>query len=313
MPAVDHRPDPMAPAGVLVSWMAATLAIPLTLFTAAAGQGLGTIAARGGWIGVCVPWDQQAWALVNQPVLSFAATLSATGYWCGSLAAGFLVAALGIPIGLRLRSLAAHLFCVQWCWTAITIGLLWQPALDPQTSHFTRWLKFRDAPTELRWIAVVLAAAVTIPVILRLLSLARIKRYHMSRWWRMLVVVLHLIPIPAAWIATWIVVHRTVPVEACVVTAIPIIVGVLVAWIGYPMPLTHLVEAPRPRAIAALTAAGLVAWAAMWCAGRPLPDSRFAAVQWGRDGSFNNIRPWMQPSLAPWLRIPGAEIDIDQR
>ncbi len=257
--------------------------------------------AGGGWIGLSVPWDRQAWALVNQPVLNFASLGSAGGYWLGSSVAPVLVAALAIPLSLRLKSLTTQLFVVQWAWMACMVGVAWQGALDPDVRHFTRWLQFRDLPPELRWLAAVLAAAVAVPVVLRLIALARIARHHMSRSRRLALVLLHFIPVPLAWAAATTITRGEIEVEAGIGAGVTILVVLAVAWIGYPAALTHAVTRVRGQVIAPLIAICVVTWAVFWVAGRPLPDGRAAAVQWGRTGSFNNIRPWMEPLQAPWL------------
>lgn len=301
MPPVHQRPDSMAPTGLLASWLAAVIAVPLSLFVAATGQGVGVLLAGGGWIGLCVGWDRQAWALVNQPVLNFASLPSATGYWLGSLIAALLVAALTIPLSLRLRTLSTQFFCVQWAWTAVVIGLSWQPALDLDLCHLTRWLHFRGLPPELRWITVVLATAAAVPIVLRLIAIARITRHHLSRTRRLALVVLHLLPAPLAWaaITSWI--RGTIEAETWIVTAVPVLVILAVAWVGYPAALTHPVTSVSGRALAQLGVILVLAWAAFWFAGRPLPEDRAAAIQWGYDQSTNNIRPWMEPLRAPWL------------
>ena len=301
MPPVNRRPDPLAPMGLLASWLAAVIALPLSLFVAAAGQGVGALFARAGWIGLSVPWDRQAWALVNQPVINFASLPSASGYWLGSWIALLGVAAVAIPLSLRLRGLASQLFVVQWAWMAVMIGISWQAALDPHLSHLTRWLQFRALPAELRWVSVVLAAAVAIPIVLRLIAIARITRYHLSRTRRLVLVVLHLLPIPLAWAATTTAIRGEFQLEASIAPGVPALVVLIVAWIGYPSPLTHHVAPIRGRAVAYLGVMMIVVWAAFWTAGRPLPDDRAAAFLWGRDKSTNNIRSWMEPHRAPWL------------
>jgi hypothetical protein len=301
MPLVNQRPDPMAPMGLLASWLAAVLALPLSLFVAATGQGVGALFAKAGWIGLCVPWDRQAWALVNQPVLNFASLPIASGYWLGSWIAALAIASLAMPLSLRLQSLTSQLFVVQWAWTATVIGASWQPALDPHLSHLARWFQFRDLPAELRWVTVALAAAVAVPIVLRLIAIARITRYHLSRIRRLTLVALHLLPVPLAWATATTAIRGDFQLEASVMAGIPILVVLMVAWIGYPAPLTHAVAPVRGRAIGCLVVLLTLGWAAFWIAGRPLPDDRAAAFLWGSDKSTNNIRSWMEPHRALWL------------
>lgn len=291
----------MTPTGLLASWLGAAVALPLSLFGAAAGQGLGALFAGCRWIGLSVPWDRQAWALVNQPVVNFAALPDAAGYWLGSWIAPLLVAVLAIPLSLRLRALSSQLFVVQWAWMAAVIGVSWQPSLDPNLSHFSRWLVFRGLPSELRWISAAFAVAAAVPIVLRLIAIARINRYQLSRARRLLLVMLHLLPAPLAWAVTTAVIRGAGEVEACVAAGLPVLAVLAVAWIGYPPPVTHAVAPVGGWGLARLCVIVALVWGVFWIAGRPLPDDRSAAVQWAQDTSTNNIRPWMEPLRAPWV------------
>jgi hypothetical protein len=206
-----------------------------------------------------------------------------------------------MPTTVRVRSLIGQLAAVQLAFVAAVVGLLWQPGLDPASSHVARWLAFRGLPPELRWVAAAVGAAASIPVVLRLVALARITRFALSRGRRLGLVVLHLVPVPLGWAAVSTTVRGSVPVEACVVAAVPIVVALATAWLGYPPAVTHAVSGIRPRAGVALVGITLALAGAAMVVGRPLPGGRTAAVQWARDSSFNNIRPWMVPLRAPWL------------
>ena len=111
----------------------------------------------------------------------------------------------------------------------------------------------------------------------------------------------HMAPIPLAWAALGCWLRGSIPIEAGIAAAAPLLVGLAVAWIGYPAPPTHAIAAPGLRAAVALALAAAVGCGILWAAGRPLPDDRTAAVQWARDSATNNIRPWMAPWRAPWL------------
>jgi hypothetical protein len=304
MPAVHRRPDPTSFTALLTSWLAGAFAIPLALFTGATGQGLGTALAGGTWIGVCVPWDRQAWALVNQPALNFAALPSAAGYWLGSVVMPIAVATALMPLSLRVRTLAGQLTVVQGAWMTVVLGAAWQPFLDFGDCHLARWLAFRGLPEELQWLSVAAAAVAGVPIALRLVAIGRITRFHMTRWRRMALVLLHLLPPTAVWIVITLVIRNGVAVAACVAVGVPLVAVVGVAWYGYPAPLTHAVEGLRARAVASLIAAAVLAWTACVAAGQPLPGHRSAALQWGRDSTTNNIRDWMVPRRAPWLPDP---------
>jgi hypothetical protein len=59
-------------------------------------------------------------------------------------------------------------------------------------------------------------------------------------------------------------------------------------------------KAPSKGALVALAAAALTTTAAIWWAGRPLPDERVSGVLWGVAQGSNNIRPWIDPtSIVP--------------
>lgn len=306
MPAVQPRPDPTAPSGALASLLAAVGAVPLALLAAAVGQGLGAALGGGGWIGVCLAWDRPVWALVNQPALNFAALPRAAGYWLGSTAAPLLVAVLAMPLSLRLRSLAGQLIAVQLAWSSVVLGALWQAGLDPENAHLTRWLEFRGLAPGLRLLIVAAAAVAVVPVTLRLLAVARITRHHMRRHRRIALVAGHLVPAPLAWALLSSHLRGALPVEAAATAAVPVVVALAVAWVGYPAPLTHPVAPVRVGALLGLLAVAALAWAGLALAGRPLPGDRVAAVQWAGAGSFNNIRPWMAPVGPPWLDDPHA-------
>jgi hypothetical protein len=301
MPPMHRRPDLGSLASLLASWLAAAAALPASLLVAAAGQGLGAMAAGAGWIGICTPWDRQGWGLVNQPVLNFASLPAAGGYWLGSWIAPFLIAVLMMPAALRLKTASGQLAAIQSSWVGLVVAASWQPSLEPHSGHIARWLQFRDLPTELRWLTIVAVAAAAVPVVLRLLAIARITRFHLGRGRRLVLVLAHLFPVPLGLIAATITVSGVVPTEACIAAAVPLLTGIAVAWFGFPAPLTHPVDAVTPRALLALGFAVAVVWACGWATGRPLPDNRASAVQWARDGSFNNIRDWMEPWRAPWL------------
>jgi len=301
MPPVHNRPDPGALKSLMASWLAATMAVPASLLLSAAGQGLGAALAGGVWIGICTPWDGQAWGLVNQPVLNFSSLPSAGGYWLGSWAVVFLAAVLIPPLSLRLKTVTTQLVAVQMAWISLVIASSWQTALDPHLGHLARWLGFRDLPTELRWLTIAAAAVATVPIVIRLLAMARITHFHLGRGRRLALVFGHLAPVPVGWAAAFIVVKGQAPIEACVAIAVPLAVALLVAWFGSPAPLTHPIAEVAPGGLVVLFTVGALAWACAFAAGRPLAEDRVAAIQWAREGSFNNIREWMEPWRAPWL------------
>ncbi|MEE4271278.1 MAG: hypothetical protein V2I67_06375, partial [Thermoanaerobaculales bacterium] len=198
-------------------------------------------------------------------------------------------------------SLTRQLVAVQGAWVALVIGASWQVLLDSDHGHVARWLGFRNLPDELRWVAVGAAVAAAVPVALRLLSLARISRHHMSRAHRLGLVALHLLPVPAAWAGVVTTVAPAVPIEAWVALSVPHLTAILVAWFGYPAPPTYAITAASLRSGFVLAVVAGLTWAAFFVAGRPLPSANAAAIQWSHATATNNIREWMQPWRAPWL------------
>ena len=291
----------MVPSAVFASWLAAVAAVPLSLLAAGFGQGFGTVVVGGKWIGLCLAWDRGVWALVNQPAINFAASWAATGYWLGAWALVFSIAVAALPLSLRLKHLDGQLFVIQSAWIALVIGASWQVFLDGSNGKLARWLGFHELPLELRWFAVVAAAAAAVPIVLRLLAVARITRFNLGRGRRLALVVVHLLPVPTGWAVISAVIREDLPVESVVGAAVPMVTALVVAWVGYPAPLTHGVTGLRPRVFAILTVTVLAAWSILVVAGRPLPDHRTAAIQWAHDNPINNIRPWMEPWRAPWL------------
>jgi hypothetical protein len=239
--------------------------------------------------------------LVNQPVLNFASLPAASGYWLGSWSLPVALAAAAIPLSLRLPRLWAQLAIVQTAWTALVVAAGWQLMLDVEQSHPVRWLGFRNLPLELWWAMVGVAVIVTVPIVIRLLALARITRFHLRRRARISLVVLHLVPMPVLWAIATVRLMESVPIESCIVGAVPVVTAMVVAWFGYPAPLTHAVRSVGVATLVWLTVGAGLSWGVFWCTGRPVPNDRSAAIQWGRDGSFDNIRDWMVPWRAPWL------------
>lgn len=301
MPIMHQMPEITAPKSLLTSWLAALFAIPAVLIAAASGQGLGTLAASGGWIGLCTAWDRGVWALVNQPVLNFSATWAATGYWLGTWIVPLAFSVVVIPLSLRLKTLEGQLLVLQSAWVALVVGASWQVFLEPLEGQLTRWLFFHDLPLELRWAAMAAAVPASVPVVLRLLAFARITRYNLSRARRLGVVILHLFPLPLAWIGFTVFLRQDLPLEAVIAAGLPLLTSLVVAWVGFPAPPTHAISRVRLRSVAILAVAAAAAWGAIFAAGRPLPDGRTAAVQWAHESVTDNIRDWMTPWRAPWL------------
>jgi hypothetical protein len=283
-----------APSVIATSWLAASTAFPLALVGAVCGQGLGAVVGGCQWIGVTLPLDRQAWALVNQPVLNFASLPSAGGYWLGSTTLPLLVAVTLIGFFPRPRTLVSELFSLQFAWALSTIAVAWLPLVDTDDGHLARYLSLHDLSGAWLWLAPGLAAVAALLPTLRLLELARRRRSDIGRTHRLLLVALHL-GLPALlWIAAASWVHGSIPVLPTFAIATPLMSALALAWSRYPSPHVHPLPGPKLAEIVALVAATSVLSAAVWFSGRPVEDGGSAGFLWGQPRSFNNIRPWIE-------------------
>ena len=289
--------DLMAPRLLVVSWLAAAVAYPLTLMTVVLGQGLGALGGGCGWIGLSLPVDRQVWALVNQPVLNFASLPMATGYWLGSLVLPLAVGTLLLPLMPRPRSLAAELAAVHIAWAAAALGVAWLPVLDLRDGHFTRWLDLHGMPSGAVWITPVVGALVVLLPTIRLLELARRYRQHSGRRYRVVVVCVHLILPLLLWIALAFKIHGSLIVSGIVAAALVAASSLVFAWFRYPAPFVHPLREPSPGDVVVVAAVAAVLAVLLWLGGRPLEGGRSAGIQWGNASAFNNVRPWIDPTV----------------
>jgi hypothetical protein len=303
MPHMLRTIDPGAPAGVVFGWLAAALALPAALLLAALGQGAGAAAGGCGWIGVTLPVGRPVWALVNQPTLDFASRPAAVGYWFGSLLLPLLLALTPVPLLPRPRSLGRGLLAVAVAWAA-AVSVAWLPLLDRDDSHLARWLALSDLPPALIWVGSALAALAAAPVTLRLLKLARGARPHLGRRRRVLLVIAHLVVPCAAWVGLAAVLAGPGTLPAAAGMGPPVAVAIAVAWFLYPAPPGRPARELEAASYLWLLAAVVLLAGLLWIAGRPLAGGRWAGALWGRPGTFNNIRPWVEARPLPWLTRP---------
>ncbi len=287
------------PRGIAFAWLAAAAMIPLVLILAVLGQAVGAMLGGCTWIGGSLPADHQVWALVNQPTgdglaSAFASQRRATGYWLGSMLLPLAVAALAVPILPRSRSLAAELVVVQLAWTAATVGVAWMPLLDAKDGHLSAWLELHRLPPLLVWSLPLLAAAAALSPCLRLLALARRLRSHISRWQRLGVVVLYLLPPLAGWVCLAALVRGELPVRSLIGILVPSLVAVATAWLTSPPPYVQPLEELEGGSFAWAIAAVLVLGSLVAVAGWPLADSRRTGLLWSHPSSANNVRPWIR-------------------
>ena len=292
---MDRETDLLGPPGVLAGWLAAAWALPFAALLAVLGQAAGAVMAGCSFIGLTLPVDRPVWALVNQPLLSFAASPAASGYWLGSLVAPAVVAAFTLGFVPRPRSTAAELAAIQVVWSAIVVGLAWLPVLDLSDGHLARWLHFRRLPEPLVAAPAVLAAALAIVPALRLLAMQRSARRHLGRGLRLLTVLLHLWLPASLWFALATVVAGQPAAIPLLAVAGPLLAVAVVAWIGYPATLARRLAPVTVGAFARGLMVATLLGSLTWLAGRPLSEDRRSGILWGAPTSTNNIRSWVEP------------------
>ena len=299
---MQTRLDVMGGRGVAYGLLAAAVAFPATLLTAALGQALGAVVGGCSWIGIATPIHEPTWALVNQPTLHFSSLPSATGYWWGSWLAPAFMAVGGLSLLPRARTVAAELLLVHAAWAATVVGLAWLPLLDPVDGHIGRWLGLHQLPGAVLYVVPIAAAPAAFLVSMRLLALLRIARQHTGRGLRLAAVATHLVAPAAVWIVTASLLRGTPLPLPSAAAALPMVVVLVVAWRSYPPAFAHrLAELETTSYVRLLVALVLVA-GTVWLAGRPLADGRTAGILWAGTGLYNNVRPWIEPTPV----LPGA-------
>jgi hypothetical protein len=294
-----------APSSVALSWLAAAACYPTALVAAAVGQGLGAIVGGCTWIGISLPVDRQVWALVNQPVLNFAALPAAAGYWWGSWLLPLVAAGLAISSRPRSRSWTAELVLLQGAWSAVLVAGAWLPLIEPGDGHLARWLDLHGLPTGLVWSAPAVAALVGLLPGIRTLELARRRSRDLRRLGRLTVIGVHLVAPAVLWAAACSLVRGEIPGTACLAGAAPVVAVVLLAWFRFPEPDVKRLRPPTARGILLLSVCSLLALGSVWIVGRPVAEGRRAGLLWGTPSSFNNIRTWIAARPLPeTLREP---------
>ncbi len=288
--------DPWSTTGVVVGLLSAAAAGAAALLLAVLGQGLGALAGGCAWIGISTPLNHPVWALVNEPTMDFATLPSAFGYWWGSLLLPLLLAGLTVPLVPRPRTVAAELAAVQLAWMANVIGVAWLPLLDPRDGHLARWLDLAKLPSGALWLAPAAAALLTVPLVLRLLALARAARSDLGRMRRFVLVVVQMMLPALAWVVVAAPLAGRFPIEAVAGVALSVAVALVVAWSGYPAAFAFRLEELSAGSVLRLLVAAMAAWALVLACGRPLRDGNVAGVLWGAPGALNNVRPWISPT-----------------
>lgn len=305
MPRMERETDLLGPTGVLASWITAAWALPFAVVLASLGQGLGAVLGGCAWIGVSLPVERTVWALVNQPVLSFAASTSASGYWLGSVVLPAAVAALALGFVPRPRTGAAEMATVHVVWASIVVSLSWLPVLDLEEGHVVRWLRFRELPEALAYLGPTVAAALAFLPVLRLLALERSARRHLGRGQRLLTVLIHLCLPASAWVAVSTMIAGRIEAVALVSAAAPLLVALGIAWFWYPAAAPRRLAPVGGASILRGVVATFVLASTLWLAGRPLSNGQCSGILWASPTSMNNIRSWIEPFDIRDL-VPGA-------
>ena len=322
---MHSRPNPNAPAAIVVGWVAALGAGIVTLGIIACGQGFGAMLGGCRWIGVTLPLHRQPWALVNQPSLAFSADGAAAGYWLGGTVACLLVATLVIPFVPRPRGLTWELLAIQISWMASVLGLGWLALLDPWDGHLSLFLRLHEMSPALVWLVPVLGAWAALMPTLRLLALVRGAQPQVGRSGRVLTVVIHLVLPACAWITGGLVLisrtsspnHGTLlegllPFEALwppvLAAVLPSVAALTLAWLAFPRAWVHHLEGVSLRSgvLLMVWAAALVGF--YLALGGTTGEGTCRGVVWTHADSRNNIRPWITPiSILGATALPGID------
>ena len=259
-----------------------------------------------GWIGVAIPLDRQVWALVNQPVLNFSSLPTAWGYWLGSMVLPLLTALLLLTLRPRKPSVVGQITVVQTIWWIAMVAGIWLPLLDPADGHFSRWLLLQHFQSAWVWSVPASATALAILASFRLLEIARRSRSNLGRRARVTIIVVHLILPVVVWLCFVSRVGGLPPLRPLLGLAAAATAVVAIGSFRYPPPYPRPLLGPSRGAVIALGVGALLSLSMLWVMGRPLPQGRARGVLWGAPGSFNNIRPWIEPETR---LTAGAEHD----
>ncbi len=291
-----HRDlNPLIPRNLLISWLLAMFAIPLTLVAAAAGQGIGAWFGGCSWIGITLPLGRPVWALVNEPSIHFASLGTADGYWLGSLILPLLLALLAPGFIPRARTAGAELLMIQLAWASAFAGLAWLPLLDLTDSHLSHWLDFHRLGQHWIWVAPAVAGLIALLAANRLTKLLVTASPHAGSGTRVTAAVLHLWLPAAGWMLLVGIVSGPLSHRAVAAAAIPCGAVALGALLARPVGHSRPLEPVNTRTwVYGLTAVFLTG-ALVWVAGRPLPNQHNAGLLWGRPLATNNIRSWVTP------------------
>jgi hypothetical protein len=303
MPSV--RLNPMSTRVLGLSWCAALVAWPLAWLLLAAAQGLGTVVAGGGWVGIAIPLGAHPWSLVNEPVAAFASTRAALfGYWLAPPLVAITVAAL-LPTMLPVPpGWLSEVGIFQTAVASCVLGLGLAPALGvvdgPAAGLAQAW---GVAPAATVTVSVLAGAALIPLAVGRLTSHLWSEPGGAVRGRRILVVAAHALPPAACWILASLVQGWAMPPRAFLAVGGVLAGAFLAAWRRMPSSPLH----PRPdlrwgRVAAVGVVGAIVAAAALW-AGAPRRGHGTAFV-WGIPGANSNVRTSMDVVRVTRPRAP---------
>jgi hypothetical protein len=299
------RLNPLSPRVVALSWGAALLAWPLAWLLLAVAQGLGTVIAGGGWIGVAVPLALHPWGIVNEPTIAFAGTRAALFlYWLAPLLAALVLAAL-LPTVIPVPpSWLSEVGVFQLAFACAVLGLGWAPPLGVADGPAAGLARFWGVS-----VSVFLAVAAVLGALAVQLAVARLASHLWAepggplRGRRLLVVLAHGFVPAALWLGVVVVQGWAVPPLAVATTAAVLVGSLFGAWFWVPSSPLH----PRPNVrwstVVVLIVLGAAGFAAAAWAGAPR-RGHGAALVWGFPGQTNNVRPGMAVVRVMPLRAP---------
>ena len=279
---------------VVLSWAVALVAWPLAWLLLAVAQGVGTMIAGGGWIGVAVPMGLHPWGLVNEPSIAFADTRAALVlYWLAPPLAALAVAVLLPTVVPVPHSWVSELGMVQLAAASAVLGLGWAPPLGvadgPASGVDVFW---GVSPALFIALAAVLGAAVVQLAVARLCGHLWMEPGGPRRGRRVLAAGVHAFPPAVVWVLAVLVQGWAVQPLA-LLTAAAVLVGTLIGgWAWMPGSPLHPYPQVRWRTVALAGVAGVAVLALASWAGAPARGHGTALV-WGLPGQTNNVRPGM--------------------
>jgi hypothetical protein len=299
------RLNPLSLRVLLLSWAVALVAWPLAWLLLAVAQGIGTVIAGGGWIGVAVPIGLHPWGLVNEPSIAFADTRMALFFYWLAPSLTALMVAMVLPTVLPVpRSWSAEVGVFQLAAACAVLGLGWAPPLGvgdgPAAGLATFW---GVSPTVFVAIAAFVGAAVVQLAIARLCGHLWMEPGGPRRSRRLAVACAHALPPAALW-GVAVVAQGWAIRLLDIVSAGVVLAGILMgAWLWMPASPLHPRPELRRRSVAMGGVVGVVVFALALWAGAPAYGHGKALV-WGFPGRTNNVRPGLAVVRLTPLRAP---------